>query len=136
MPNHPTLLTSQHQTNHRTGAAGSCNCLRVGLRSSNLANLSNPTRPQAREPAPKPKGNLGTLLQFADQGETSDTWLAWGTVPHPDLERGMDENLEPLLGNRTGHTKISDVAIRSSDTLSLSSSNNVVRQDKVSHPHL
>ena len=57
-------------------------------------------------------------------------------MPHPDLERGMDENLEPLLGNRTGHTKISDVAIRSSDTLSLSSSNNVVRQDKVSHPHL
>ena len=64
--------------------------------------------------APKPERNLGTLSQSTDQSENSDKILAWGTVPYPALEMGMDENPKPLSGNRTGHTHVSDVVVRSS----------------------
>ena len=61
--------------------------------------------------APKPKGNLGTLPQSTDQGETSDTRLACGTVPHPALEMGMDENPKLLSVIRSGEAKVSGTVV-------------------------
>ena len=48
--------------------------------------------------APKPEGNLGILPQSTDQGETSDTRLAWDPVPRPASERGVDKNPKLLCG--------------------------------------
>ena len=75
---------------------------------------------------------LGPCHSPPTKVETSNTKMAWGPVPHPDLERGMDENPNPLRGNCTGHIKVSDVVVRSPDALSLSSCNNVVDVNK--HP--
>ena len=84
--------------------------------------------------APKPRGNLGTLPQSIDQGESCVTRLACGPVPHPALERGMDENPNPLSGNRTTKTKASDVVVRSPDASSLGDSNLLVNVDKAKPP--
>ena len=80
--------------------------------------------------APKLEGNLGTLSQSTDQGESSGTRLACGPVPHPGLERGMDEKPTPLSGKRTAKTKVSDVVVRSPAASSLSDSNFIVNVDK------
>ena len=80
--------------------------------------------------APKLEGNLGTLSQFTDQGESSGTRLACVPVPHPALERRVDENPKPLSGNRTAKTKVNDVVVRSPDASSLSDSNFIVNVDK------
>ena len=71
------------------------------------------------------EGNLGTLSQSTDQGKSSGTRLACGSMPHPSLERGVDENPKPLSGNRTAKAKVSDVVVRSPDASSLSVSNSV-----------
>ena len=80
--------------------------------------------------APKLKGCLGTLSQSTDRGENSGTRLAGGPVPHPALERGMDENPKPLSGNRTKKAKVSDLVVRSSDAPNLSDNNLIVNVDK------
>ena len=61
--------------------------------------------------APKLEENLGTLSQPTDQGESSGTRLAYGPVPHPALERDVDENPKPLSRNRTAKAKVSDVEV-------------------------
>ena len=86
--------------------------------------------------APKLKGCLGTLSQSTDQGESSGTRLACGPVPHPALERGVDENPKPLSGNRTEKAKVSDVVVRSTDASSLSDSKTVANVEKIKlFPH-
>ena len=46
----------------------------------------------------------------------------------------MDENPNPLSGNRTAKTKASDVVVRSPDASSLSDSNLLVNVDKAKPP--
>ena len=74
-------------------------------------NLQRYAKLNSHSDAPKPEENLGTLTQSTEQGETSDTRMTWGTVPHPDFEMEMDKNPKPLSGNRTGHATVSDVVV-------------------------
>ena len=50
-------------------------------------NLRRCAKLTSHSDAPKPEGHLGTLPQSTDQGETSNTRMAWRLVHHPDLER-------------------------------------------------
>ena len=76
----------------------------------------------------------GTLLHSADLGDTSGTRQAGGTVPHPALERGKDENPELFLGDHTEHTKVGNVVVGSPDAPSKGSNLNVVNVVKTKNP--